>query len=54
MKEQFIEDRFIDIKKRIDEIEGKIKDDDSNKALLSYLLSHLNAELAWLNLMREK
>ncbi len=54
MKEQFLEDRFIDIKKRIDEIEKKLKEGDSNKALLSYLLSHLNAEMSWLNIMRKE
>lgn len=52
MKEQFIEDRTAEIKTRIADIENKLKADESNFALLSYLLSHLNAELAWLNLMR--
>ena len=54
MKEQFLEDRFIDIKRRIDEIEKKLKDGDSNTALLKYLLSHLNAEMSWLNIMRKE
>jgi DNA-binding PadR family transcriptional regulator len=53
-KEQFMEDRFTEIKSRIDEIEKKLKEDESNFALLSYLLSHLNAEIAWLNLMRDE
>jgi DNA-binding PadR family transcriptional regulator len=54
IKEQFIEDRFLEIKKRIVEIEKKMKEDESNFALLTYLLSHLKAELAWLGIMREE
>ncbi len=54
IKEQFLEDRFIDIKRRIDEIEKKLKEGDSNTALLRYLLSHLNAEMSWLNIMRKE